>query len=284
MIEQKKKEVFTIKVDNKDVKLAVRRPEEKDLKEAQKLYNSTFADAIQSRAIVRPKVQAILREQNVWTEDMQKEADELQKKIMQGRKLMLQNAKVDELKELAFVIRGYSQKLRSLNEIRNSLDVNSAESQAEAARFNKLVSLCTVYDDSGKTYYSSYEDLIGRTKDPIANEASTKLMYMYYDLDPNTELNFPENKFLYRWGFIDKKCRLIDKQGRWINDEGKLVDEDGRPIDENKNLVDSEGNLIDKQGNYLGNAEQQFLDDNGNPVKPPVKLEEETPSPSSPAN
>lgn len=284
MSEQKKKEVFTVKVGDKDVKLAVRRPEEKDFKEAQKVYNSTFADAIQSRATIRPKVQAILREQNVWTEEMQKEADELQNKIMKARKLVSQNGKVDELKEIAFTIRKDSKKLRELNNIRNSLDNNTAEAQAEAARFNKLVSLCTVYDDSGKPYFSSYDDLLSRANDPITTEASTKLMYMYYNLDPNAELNLPENKFLYQWGFINKKCKLINKDGKLVNEDGKLVDENDNLVDENGNLIDAEGNILDKNGSYVGNKDQQFLDENGNPVQPPVKLEAETEPAPSPAN
>lgn len=269
-INDKKKISFVVKKDNEELKLAVQRPNQLHLREAQKVYNATFREAVDSGAIVAGKVAIVVKEQNLWNDDLQAQYDEIQKKIMEARVQLSKGGKVNELKDLAFKIKEYSQELQKLTEPRNSVERSCAESQAKSAQFNKLVSLCTVYDEVGNTkpYFKNYDDLIERQNDPVVGEASTNLMYIYYNIEPSFENKLPENKFLQQWGFVDSKLRRINKDGHLIDDEGRLINEQGRLVDQNGKYIDRNGNPIDDDGNYLTDN-QVFLDDDGNPITPP---------------
>lgn len=271
--DKKKKEVFEIETgegeQKQKLKLAVNRPKQAELKEAQKIYNATFREAIDAGAIVKARIPTIMQEQKIWSPEKDEEVTKLEESIKEARRKIPVGGKVSELKNLAMQIKKDSVALRELNSLRNSLDQQTAESQAEAARFNRLVSLCTVYDDTGNLYYKSYEDFLAKNDDTIATEASTKLMYMYYGLNPEFEANLPENKFLRQWGLIDDKLRLINEDKKLVDEEGRLINEEGRFIDPEGNFVDKEGNRVDKDGNYVPLEVVPFLDDNGNPIEPP---------------
>ena len=53
---------FTVQVDGKEVELSVRTPTANDRKEAQKVYNTAFTEALKSGAVVRAKLDDILVE------------------------------------------------------------------------------------------------------------------------------------------------------------------------------------------------------------------------------
>jgi hypothetical protein len=155
--------------------------------------------------------------------------------------------------------------IRDLISVRTSLDNHSAEGQADNSRFNYLVSVCVVYNDTKEPYFSSLEDYLNKSTEEVAIKGAQNLANMLYGLDNDYEGNLPENKFLKKYKFIDDKLRLVDKKGRLIDKDGRLIDESGRFIDDNGNFVDKYGNPVDKDGEYI--VEQQpFLDDNGNPV------------------
>lgn len=266
---KKKKESFTIKVGEKELQLAVERPKQSHLREAQKVYNTTFREAVDGGAIVRGRVPTLVKEQNLWNDDKQKEHDALDSSIKESRLKITKGGKVSELRELAFKIKKDVAKLRELNSQRNSIDANTAEAQAEASRFNRLVSLCTVYDETGKPYFSSYDDYLDRSDEPIAIEAATKLMYLYYNMDPKFEQTLPENKFLKQWNMMNEDGKLLNKEGKTVDEEGRLINDENRYVDKDGGYVDKDGNPIDKDGNYVSKDAEPFLDDEGNPVQPP---------------
>jgi hypothetical protein len=155
--------------------------------------------------------------------------------------------------------------IRDLISVRTSLDNHSAEGQADNARFNYLVSVCVVYNDTKEPYFKNMEDYLNRATDPVALIGAQNLANMLYGLDNDYESNLPENKFLKKFKFVDDKLRLIDKKGRLIDSEGRLVDDQGRFIDDQGNFVDKYGNRVDIDGEYIVEP-QPFLDENGNPI------------------
>ena len=155
--------------------------------------------------------------------------------------------------------------LRELISVKTNLDTHTAEGQADNARFNYLVSVCTVYKDNSKPYFTNYEDYNNRSTDIVAILGAQNLAGMLYGLENDYEEKLPENKFLKQYKFVDDKLRLINKDGKLVDSEGRLIDENGRFINDSGEFVDKSGNLVDKQGDYIVEF-QPFLDDNGNPV------------------
>lgn len=261
-----KTEDFKVTVDGEEKTYMVRSPSLQDQREAQKVYNQAFTDAIKSKSVVRAKMDDLLKEQGLWNDEKQKEYTQLQEELLENeRKLAKGGFALSEAKKMALKMRDIRNRIRELISVRTSLDNHSAEGQADNSRFNYLVSVCVVYKDNDKPYFSSLEDYMNRLDDPVALAGAQKLANMIYGLDNNFEKNLPENKFLKKYKFVNDNLRFIDKKGRTVDSEGRLVDENGRYINEAGEFIDKDGNRVDADGEYVVDSEP-FLDDDGNPV------------------
>lgn len=261
-----KTKTFKVTVDGVEKEFLVRSPSLNDQREAQKVYNQAFTDAIKSKSVVRAKLDDLLEDQGLWNDEKQAKFTGLQKELLDGEKRLAKGGfSLNEAKDLAIKMKAVRDEIRELISVRTSLDNHSAEGQADNARFNYLVSSCVVYNDSKQAYFNNMEDYLNRASDQVAILGAQNLANMLYGLDNDYESNLPENKFLKKYHFIDEKLRLIDKKGRLIDADGRLVDDKGRYIDEEGNYIDKYGNKVDNEGEYIVEA-KPFLDENGNPV------------------
>lgn len=258
------KKTFTVKIDDKDVNLAVLRPTQKVQTKAQQVSNKAFREAVESGAILRAKINAIAREQNLWDETKQKRFEELHARLLENERKLAMGGKAgltkNQAKKLALEMRGDRWELRQLTLERNQLDIHSAESQAENAKFNYFVSACTVYDETGDPYYTSYEDYMSRENDVVGNEAALHLGKMIHGLEENWEAKLPENEFLVKYKFVNDKLHLVDEHGNLVNADNKRVDDKGRLINDKGELIDDKGNVYSEDGKYQVEFEE-FLDD-----------------------
>jgi hypothetical protein len=267
-----KTKTFTVKINDQDKEILVKTPSLNDQREAQKIYNQSFTDAIKSKSVVRAKLDDLLKDQGLWNDEKQAQFNLLQKEILEGEKRLAKGGfSLNEAKDLAISIKSKRDEIRELISVRTSLDNHSAEGQADNARFNYLVSVCVVYNDTKEAVFKDMEDYLNRSTEEVAILGAQNLANMLYGLDNDYESNLPENKFLKKYKFVDTDLRLIDKQGRLIDADGRLIDSEGRFIDDGGNFVDKFGNRVDKNGDYVVEAEP-FLDENGKPII----LEEET--------
>ncbi len=271
-----KKKTFKVKVNDKEIEIAVKRPDNKARQAGQQVYNRSFRQAIESGAIVRARIDAVMRDQNLWDDTKQKRYEELNKQLL-GHELRIKKGglRLKDARELAIQMRRDRWELRNLNFDRNQLDLHTAEAQAENERFNFLVSSCTVFADTGKGYFKDVEDYLTREDDEVAPKAATTLGKMMYGLEDDFEHRLPENAFLSKYKFVDETLHLIDNKGRLIDVEGHFVNKDGRLINEKGELIDNEGNLLTEDGEYLVDF-APFLDDDGDPIPDPdAKIEAE---------
>lgn len=261
-----KTKIFKAKVDTVEKEFLVKSPTLDNQREAQKIYNQAFTDAIKSKSVVRAKLDELLEDQGLWNSEKQAKFTLLQKELLEGEKKLAKGGfSLNEAKDLAVKMKKVRDDIRDLISVRTSLDNHSAEGQADNARFNYLVSACVVYNDTKQPYFSNMEDYLNRSTESVALMAAQNLANMLYGLDNDYESNLPENKFLKKYKFIDDKLRLIDKKGRLIDIEGRLLDESGRYVDENGGFVDKFGNIVDALGDYVVET-QPFLDDSGQPI------------------
>jgi hypothetical protein len=261
-----KTKTFKLEVDGVEKEYLVRSPTLDNQREAQKIYNQAFTDAIKSKSVVRAKLDDLLEDQGLWNDEKQAKFTELQRELLEGEKRLAKGGfSLNEAKDLAIKMKSIRDEIRDLISVRTSLDNHSAEGQADNSRFNYLVSVCLVYNDTKQPVYKNMEEYLNSSTDKVAIMGAQNLANMLYGLDNDYETNLPENKFLKKFKFIDEKLRLVDKKGRLIDREGRLIDESGRFIDEEGNFVDKFGNKVDKDGEYLVDS-QPFLDENGNPI------------------
>ncbi len=256
------KKAFEAEVDGKPTKFLVKRPDHKVAAKAQAVHNKSFRDAVEAGALVRARVDKVMRDQNLWDDAKQKlYAETVTRLLANEKKLAKGGIKYSEARDAAVSMIRDRRQLRGLNEDRNLLDQHTAEAQAENARFNYLVSAVTVYAESGKPYFKDFEDYQGREDDPVVGPAANALGKLIYGLEDDFEQRLPEWKFLIKYGFANDRLRLIRKtDGRPVDTEGRLVDEKGRLVNEAGELVDAEGNLLTEDGDYKVEF-TDFIDD-----------------------
>lgn len=258
--------IFKVNLDGKEVEFEIKATNVNDQREAQKIYNQAFSDAVKSGSIVRARLDDLLKEQGLWDDKKEIRFSTIQKQISDNDKILSKGGvSLKKAKSAALEIKKLREELRELISVKTELDTHTAEGQADNARFNYLVSVCVVYKDTKKPYFKSYEDYLNRTTDPVSLLGAQKLASLMYGLDNDFEKKLPENKFLLKYKFVNENLDLVDDKGRPVDEDGRLIDKNGRFINEEGKFVDKDGNLVDNSGEYIFDF-QPFLDDEGKPV------------------
>jgi hypothetical protein len=258
---------FKIVLDGKEEDFTIKSPSLADQREAQKVYNQAFSDAVKSGCIVRARLDDLLKEQGLWDESKQLKFNTLQQELLDHERTLSKGGiSLKMAKEIAIKMKNTREDLRELISVRTNLDNHTAEGQADNARFNYLISASLVYsNNTDKKYFQDYADYLRRASEPIAIKAAQVLANMLYGLDNDYEKKLPENKFLIKYRFVDDKLRLVNKDGHLVDAEGRLIDEFGRFVNASGQFVDKNGNLVDENGDYLTEF-KPFTDDDGNPI------------------
>lgn len=257
---------FTADVDGVEKEFEIKAVSLVDQREAQKVYNQAFSDAVKSGSIVRARLDDLLKEQGLWDDNKQASFVALQKKIGENEKILSKGGiSLKQAKGVALNIKKLREEMRTLIAVKTELDSHTAEGQADNARFNFLVSACVVYKDTKQRYFKSYEDYMNRSSELVAILGAQKTAYIMYGLDSNFEKNLPENKFLIKYKLVNEQLEYVDSQGRLTDEEGRLIDENGRFINEQGQFVDRNGNLVDNSGEPVVEFEP-FLDEDGKPI------------------
>jgi len=257
---------FTVKSGEEEKAYAIVAPSLEITQEGQRVYNTAFASAIASKAMLRAKVDDFAREQGLWDDAKLEQVKELRKKVSDQELQILEGGiKLSEAKKVAINIRRDRNRLRILLGATNTLDSHTAESQAESARFNYLVSACTVYNDTDKPVWANTEEFLNSKDVALSEAAQSKYAALMWGVDENYDANLPENTFLKEFGFINDALQLV-------NEDNHLVDEDGNLIDEFGNLVDADGNFINESGCRIDEKgrpiveRKPFLNEDGEPI------------------
>jgi len=274
---------FDIIIDNKNQNFTIKSPSLVDQREAQKVYNQAFSDAVKSGCIVRARLDDLLKDQGLWDDSKQAKLAVLQQELMDHEKTLAKGGiSLKQAKKVAIDMKNVREDIRDLISVRTNLDNHTAEGQADNARFNYLISSSLVYSDTKEKYFKSYEDYLSRAAETVAVKAAQVLANMLYGLDNDYEKKLPENKFLIKYKFVDEKLRLVNEKGQLTDADGRLIDEFGRFIDEQGKYVDKNGNAVDANGDYITEF-KPFIDDNGNPIVDEEKKEDEKPQTASPS-
>lgn len=283
----KLKTVFKVKEGDEEVEYAVRRPTPKEMADGQKIHNRAFKEAVDADAIIRPKLEEVLRKQNLWDDEKKAQQEKLNAEILEYERLLgrgyrlEKNAagqqvkvalKLSEAREVAIKLRNLRWEIRELVAVKTQLDGMTAEAQADNARFNFWVSKCLVYNQgekAGQPVFKDVDDYLEHAGEQRAYVGAGHLMSLLVGgSDPDWEKKLPENKFLLKYGFADQKLRLVDKAGRLIDSEGRLINEDGRYVNEKGEFITKNGERINEDGEFVFEDAVEFEDDLGVAPKP----------------
>ena len=285
------------------VKTLLRQPTAQDYRDSQVQYNETFRQALDSGALLRQKLTDYMREQGIWDEDKQKENDNFIQKISDREEALKGGGiRLTDAKEVALELRTLRMEFRELLSEKNAMDANSAEGQADNARFSELIRLCLLDPATKTPRFPDQKAYDAQADEPWVIEAASDLAGMIYGLDPDYDKNLEENKFLKEFKFVDKDLRFVNNEGHLVDIDGKLINEDGRFIayrtEEGKKNKDSEEvYFVNREGEEVvlvvdddGEEEwvkislkerKPFLDDDDKPIESSVKSEKTSEKPKA---
>lgn len=268
----KNREVLKVEINGKEVEVAVLRPSHKQQKEAENVYMRRYRELVETGdCLLRVQLDKVMRDRNLWDDSKEKEYAELQQKLIKGSKRLAEGGfKKTEAYKLAIQMRKDRSRMVDLISVRNTLDINTAEAQAENYRFHYLVSACAVYSTNDDFLFASLEDYLAKADEPYAIKVANSLFKLMHNLDlVESQKKLPENKFLKRFGYVNDQLQLVDVKGRLVNEDGKHIDENGRYIrwvDDMKFVfVDLNDNEVDENGDFVVDA-KPFLDDDDAPI------------------
>ena len=214
--------------------------------EAQKVYNRTFKKAIEEGAILKKSLEDHMRRQGLWDDDKQEEYESLLKrsadieyKIKSGY-----YKKASQLREKGIELKKIRNELSSLLMVRNSMDANTADGQADNERFFYLITACVFDYETQKPVYTSLEDYHEKSETDLAIKCAAEFANFAYGLDESFEDNLIENKLLKKLGLLNDKGQLTNKNGQRVDLEGNLLNEEGARVDKNGNRIDINNNPI----------------------------------------
>lgn len=296
------KATFKVEENGQQVEYAVRRPNPKEMAEGQKVYNKAFREAIEADAIIRPKLELLMRQQKLWDDEKASQQERLNADIMEKEKLLGRGyrteltgdnktqvkvpLKLSEARQIAIDLRNLRMELTQLLSVRGQLDNMTAEAQADNARFNYYVSKCLVYNEgtqAGETVYKNLDDYLEHQSDERAFVGAGQLMNLFIGgSDPDWEKKLPENRFLTKYGFVDEKLRLVNKDGHLIDTDGRLINEKGRYVNPAGELVNRDGEKVNEEGERVYDDRVEFEDDMG--LTTPKTEEEKAPAEESVEN
>lgn len=271
--------VFEAEVDvngtKQKTKFRLKEISAQDQREAQKIYNKVFKDAVDSGAFFKKEMDTVLKQRGLWNDEIQKQLEEKQAALRAEEKKILEGGiALGEAKKVALKIREMRGDIAIFVSPRTDYLTNTAEGQADNARFNYLVSATLVYDSNNKPYFTSYEDYLNRSTDPVGFEAASRLASIQWDLDPDFDKKFPENKFLNEFGFTNEDGHLIREDGKLVDLEGRLINNEGYYVNEAGERVNKDGIRVNDDGTPIIER-KPFLNDDGSEAKPKTKVVQE---------
>lgn len=211
---------FTIKRDGQDIELAVVNPTSEQRTYSKIEYNKAVRKALEAGQLLRAKLDDYIEKQNLWDKEAQEKDEELVNKL-EGlvKKLNAGGIKKSEGRDLAIQIKLTRNELIRHRMVKTQLDNITVEAFGEQAQFDYLVSVCTVYNDSGEVYFKSLDEY--RSSDH-GFEAANYLSNLLYNIQALEE-SLPENKFLKRFSFVNDQFELVNEKGELIDLDGKVI-------------------------------------------------------------
>jgi len=244
----------TIDEEGNDIELAVVRPTQDVINDADLIYNVEVSKAVRKGSMTRQEAVSLIEERGLWTEQDEKKATKLRKKVRDLEvKLLDKKTGKKQGRKIADDLANARNEVSVLIGKRDGILNITAESYASAIRDQYFVAMCTVTAEDQESYFDDYEDYLQRSNEVAALRAYQEMLYMINDLDPEFLKNQTENKYLIDNGFMDSDGYLINKDGKRVDSKGRrindrfeyVLDLDGEEIkcDEFGNPLSSDGSI-----------------------------------------
>lgn len=216
-------------VQFQDTTYYISKPSAEDEAQARLQQSKVFNKALEGGACLKSQLNKILKQRKIWDENDDKEVKELSEKIEANvAKLDEGGFEIMEARKLAIETNDLRMKLINKMSILREHNTFTAEGQADDAYFDTLVSLCC-YNEDGEKIFKSYEDYLNHATEERSQFLAKELSGIIYgNLDYIKD--FPENKFLIEFGFVNDNLEYIDENGDKVNENYESVQPEEKKV------------------------------------------------------
>ena len=258
--------MFTVKVKGKNVKLDTIKPTQKQESVAMKSYYKAYNARLEQGAPLRMQIMDILTMRGMWSDEKQKKVKELQQEVTEKEYVLEAGGiKLSEARTVALGLLDVREELADLLTSHNEMDNLTVEAQADNAKFNHLISLCTVDNKTKEPYFASVDDYEEQSNTEVAVTAAKELYNVIYNDSTDFIAKLPEHVFLKEYKLVNDEGRLINKDGKLINREGQRIDLEGYLLNDKDERITTTGKKLNDKGDFIV-EHKPFLDDEGNVI------------------
>ncbi len=243
---------------------SVRKPRSADYKQANKVYNSTFKEALDAKSLLKAELDLELEKRGLWSKELEQEREALYKELADAELELAKGGKISHLKDVAFAIAEIRQKIKKMSMVAIEMESMTAEGQADNAKFTALLAVC-IQDENGNQLYKTYDEYIEKSSFEFSLVAGQKFGQLIHGIDGDFEKKRPENEFLLKFKFVNENLERINKDGHLIDDQGRLINKEYQYVNDKEETVDKYGRRVDADGKLIVDF-AGYTDDEGNPV------------------
>jgi len=203
----------TIGADGKEktIKLFIKQPSKKVIRDAQFQYGKHWSNAIREGYFTEEEAREILKKRNIITEEYTRQVEAVQQEIFDtAERLSEISEKTKEGYDLSLKLRTLRLTYFSLLNKENEIMRNTAEAYASDIRDAYIAAQCTYVDSvQPHPFFKSYDDLVDRSDDIATQDAILNTIYVIYGTESPKE-SFIENIWLDKYKLLDEEGNILD--------------------------------------------------------------------------
>ena len=180
--------------DGKKVELTTRMPTNAELQESEDEYSVAFNKAIMKGIMPEATLMDSFLKNGVWSEQKDNEIEEQRLKVVELEEKLEAEKNQSEKQIIAKSLSEEREKLYQKRQQRTQLLSHSAESKAEDAQRNYIVSKVTALASSGVPVWSTYEDFKNEVDGSLVFRATYEYLTLANGLPSDFVEQLPENQ------------------------------------------------------------------------------------------
>ena len=194
-----------------DKKYYVSQPTQEQIVDADLIYKSKYSDAIRMGALTHQEAARIIEQRNIWSKDDSKKATKLLTDIAKlGHNLgKLPKSEFQQGLDMVTEIEAYRTELILLNQRRNSILDNTAESYADEKRLQFYVTQC-IYTDAHELVFGNVTKLIEANDSILAAESVKYMIYLLANQGEDFRAAWPDYQWRKEQGLVDDDLNPVE--------------------------------------------------------------------------
>jgi BMFP domain-containing protein YqiC len=163
----KTKEFESVSKDGEKTEVLFKKPTQGILSKGDFVYRTEFSKAIRAGIMTTAEANKLLRDRGIWDDERESQESTLRLEIGSLETALAEEDSYEDGIRLFDKLKELRASLNELTQVYSSISENTAESVASEVRTQFFASECSVYKDSSRRVFSSFDDFKKRLDEQI---------------------------------------------------------------------------------------------------------------------